>query len=381
MKLLALLCVGVVATPCLWDSDTLDDELRGLPDAFDLVVGRWHRHSDAYYQQRVERLAGRATLSLDEYDDLAVAFEHLDRRGEAIDVMRRKGDALAAQPDRDHQYRYHANLGTFLAHAGDFDAALVELRQAIAINPDAHFGREQFQIDVIEYVAAARKDPGLWSRRSALTHAGYAMSQPIYSLLLHGDAPDEEDVGRPEPSHDLDFEAAYRGIGGMLRFGGREGAELYRDLAELFAGEGHLNLAWWALQRAIERGHPAAERLREMTANVERHWRKADAWNTDSRHGIPTPADFRRHRDAADRWLQVFQTREAAAIARGEDVNADATLRALLAATDEEVPRPTVPWSFSRADWRIGALGVAAIGLLVLVVDRHRRQRSAAAAA
>jgi len=32
-----LLAVSAMA-PCLWDSDTLDTELRGLPEAFDLVA-------------------------------------------------------------------------------------------------------------------------------------------------------------------------------------------------------------------------------------------------------------------------------------------------------------------------------------------------------
>lgn len=51
-SLLAIAMFGLAMTPCIWDSDTLDTELRGLPDAFDLIVGRWHRHSDAYYEQQ-----------------------------------------------------------------------------------------------------------------------------------------------------------------------------------------------------------------------------------------------------------------------------------------------------------------------------------------
>lgn len=39
--------LALPAAPCLWESDTFNTELRGLPDAFDLVVGRWHRHGDA----------------------------------------------------------------------------------------------------------------------------------------------------------------------------------------------------------------------------------------------------------------------------------------------------------------------------------------------
>src|SRR5690606_14874135 len=133
-SLLAIAFAGLAMSPCLWDSDTLDTELRGLPDAFDLVIGRWHRHSEAYYEARVAKLASKTSMELADYDDLAVAYEHLQRRDDAIAVMAKKSEALAVTPDKEHQYRYHANLGTFYAHAGKFVAALVELRQAIAIN-------------------------------------------------------------------------------------------------------------------------------------------------------------------------------------------------------------------------------------------------------
>ena len=61
----------------------------------------------------------------------------------------------------------------------------------------------------------------------------------------------------------------------MLRFGGLEGPELYRSLAELFLAKQHLNLAWWALERAVERGHPAADLLRAGQRGIEKHWQEA----------------------------------------------------------------------------------------------------------
>ena len=58
-SLLAMATAGISMTPCIWASDTLDTELRGLPRSFDPIVGRWRRHSDAYYQERVARLADK----------------------------------------------------------------------------------------------------------------------------------------------------------------------------------------------------------------------------------------------------------------------------------------------------------------------------------
>ena len=94
----SLVAIGLVAaamTPCLWDSDTLDTELRGLPEAFDLVVGKWHRHSDRYYRERVTRLASASELDLTGYDDLAVAYERLGERDAAVEVMAQKARTLS----------------------------------------------------------------------------------------------------------------------------------------------------------------------------------------------------------------------------------------------------------------------------------------------
>lgn len=374
---LLLACVSA-ATPCLWDSDTLDTELRGLPDAFDMVTGRWHRHGDAYYRQRVERLAAKRELTLAEHDDLAVAYEHLGDREHAIAVMHRKAKALAVTPDADHEYRRLANLGTFYAHQGYYDAALVELKQAVALNPKAHFGRERFQIELIEYVAAAQREPARWSEQTFLMHAGYHDWYQFRSWLVDSDEEGQPVFARAHGERDLDEAAAYEAIGGMLRWGGREGPELYRTLGELFLMRGDLNLAWWALHRAIDRGHPAAARLRVCMSYIEEHWRGARRADHDTGVRAPTPAEYAAIRANADRWLATFQDLEAQAIERGEVVGSDAVLAALLAEADRRVPRPSLP-----RDWTTTELGLAAVALLLVLgaLQRWRHGRSGRGAA
>lgn len=315
--------------PCLWDSDTLDTELRGLPDAFDLIVGRWHRHSDAYYLDRIASLEGKADKALADYDDLAVACEHLGRRDRAIEWMAEKAVALAEAPDEEHQYRYHANLGTFHAHRGEYDDALRELRKAVAINPDAHFGRELFQIELIEYVAAAKRDPTVWTTRSGLRHAGYYMSFAIGGGAISTDPKTYREYPGWRGKRLLDWDKAYKALAGMLRFGGLEGAELYRGLAELYLVKEHLNLAWWAYGRAIERGHPAKESLARVRKSIESHWNEARRHNRTG-HVNPTDDDYRNKRREADEWLARFRKAEAAAIERGDDVRSDGALQKLL---------------------------------------------------
>ncbi|MHC4923825.1 MAG: tetratricopeptide repeat protein, partial [Planctomycetota bacterium] len=174
--LLAVLLIAPTAWSCIWDKDTLDDERRGVPEGYRLVVtDRWHRHGEAYYRKRIETLPAHLEKNpgdLGAYDDLAVAHERFGDQDSAIEVMDRKAVQLEKTPDKDHLYRMHANRGTFHAHAGRFDEALKELDKAIEINPDAHFGREIYQVLAIRYVAAAKKDPSLWSKRNLLSWNG-----------------------------------------------------------------------------------------------------------------------------------------------------------------------------------------------------------------
>lgn len=373
-SLLAIALFGVAVTPCLWDSDTLDTELRGLPDSFDLVVGRWHRHSDAYYQLRITKLGDQQELTLAQFDDLAVAYERLKQRDKAIEVMARKADALAKTPDKEHQYRYHANLGTFYAHSGKFDEALRELRAAVEINPKAHFGRELFQIELIEYVAAARKDPEIWKRRSFLRDARYRMSMHVGAGGLRGMEYDQEKFNRDwGGTRSLDWDIAHKAVAGMLRFGGLEGAELYRALGELYLAKEHLNLAWWSFGRAVERGHPATDTMRAVQRSIEKHWDEARPHNKTG-HVNPTQDDYKKQRAEADLWLAAFQEAEAAAIERGEDVSSAKVLGSLLDIANGNVP-PTPKPAASMMTWRSVTLLSAAcmFGLLILMRARSSR--------
>ena len=55
------------------------------------------------------------------------------------------------------RYETAANLGTFYFHAGKLAEGLPHIDRALAINPDAHFGRERVQKRLVEYVVARNK--------------------------------------------------------------------------------------------------------------------------------------------------------------------------------------------------------------------------------
>jgi hypothetical protein len=108
-------------------------------------------------------------------DDLGAGLDHLGEHDEAVRVLR---DKLAKQTERGVTgrglYTTYANLGTFLIH-GNFRAATASgeaakerlreglgfIRKAIEVNPEAHFGREQWQAAAVEFLLAVIERPAL----------------------------------------------------------------------------------------------------------------------------------------------------------------------------------------------------------------------------
>ncbi len=165
-----LLAPGAIA--CLWDYDTLAAEARGRPGVAEVLVGWIDRWPDEVYEVRLQRREAALAADpsdLEAYDDAGVACDRLGRHDEAIAWMSSKRAALDAlnEPDAEHEYRYHANLGTFHVHRwiasgaersamADVDEARGRIAQAIEINPEAHFGREVVQLRLIEMLLEGR---------------------------------------------------------------------------------------------------------------------------------------------------------------------------------------------------------------------------------
>ncbi|MBL4590744.1 MAG: hypothetical protein JKY96_02165 [Phycisphaerales bacterium] len=159
------------ANACLWDRDTLAMEAKDFPGITEIITGRFDRFPPLYYEMRLDRVATEVESdpnNLDLYDDAAVACDRLGRSDEAIEWMTKKRAMLdsltpTGGDHADHEYRYLANLGTFHIHrwlkngANREDMADVQrsrelIAAAIELNPDAHFGRERYQLLAIEWI-------------------------------------------------------------------------------------------------------------------------------------------------------------------------------------------------------------------------------------
>lgn len=228
----ALVCsvLAVTAHACLWDRDTLAAEARGLPGITEIITGRFDRFPPLFYEMRLERVVGELAADADNlelYDDAGVACDRLGRSVEAIGWMERKlgvMDRLEAEgvDVGEHRYRYLANLGTFHIHrwlksgADREDMADVErsrelIATAIELNPEAHFGRERYQLLAIEWIldpptadgvgnSFLHKVPGYFryergSRNNKLAELGFPdAAQGISGLIVLGSAWESTDV-------------------------------------------------------------------------------------------------------------------------------------------------------------------------------------------
>jgi len=151
-----------------------------LPEVVAVLTGRFERNPPLFYEMRLDRVTAHLQSHPDDlaaYDDAGVACDRLGRGDEAIAWMEKKRVQLdrlnGSRPEvTDHLYRYHANLGTFLAHRwvrqgsdrsqiDQVKKARDEIAKALEINPNAHFGREKYQLQALGWIVDPPKAAGL----------------------------------------------------------------------------------------------------------------------------------------------------------------------------------------------------------------------------
>jgi len=277
----------------------------------DVIHERFPRHGEAYYQERNRRaretLAARkgppdeAAFAL--MDDLGAGFDFLKQDDEAVSLLREKLRQQEAAGLKERQlYTSYANLGTFLIHgsaraglAGDPAArermreGLEFLRKAIVVNPEAHFGREVWQVAAVVFLLAASEDPTLLLRYDMIGDrldedldpssarsftAMYGMMQNDQHVADYVQGEDDShrakwgqwlreqnitpvgaEPGRKEAvpftCHDpVPFDEPTLGIIGRWRLGGGASPQFALALGEIMLRVGQRYIAWCAYERA-----------------------------------------------------------------------------------------------------------------------------------
>lgn len=271
MKMLAvaaLLCLASPCFACLWDYDTLAQEAAGMPDIKAVIAGGFPRNPPLYYEMRLERvtkLLEESPDDLDAYDAAGVACDRLGRHDEAIEWMARKQAAMerigydpAAHKQPNHYCRYLANLGTFHAHrwfsqgANREDMADMErgrelIAKAIEQNPDAHFGREKYQLMAMEWVIALDPDNAPATNEERLKRQTFLGISPTEYRVV-------DSARSVLAEHDL--ADALEGISGLIMLGNAwESIDAYKALALALALDGRNLVAQLANARAWELGN------------------------------------------------------------------------------------------------------------------------------
>jgi hypothetical protein len=141
------------------------------------------------------------------------------RSGKALEWMAKKRELLAEyQPNilppwfRDGWYRYYANTGTFRVHKwlhdgadrkriAEVEQARAEIAKAIAIKPDAHFGRETYQLQAMDWIIADGYQKGYSGEKRQVSleafikpKPGQPLEQGLAGLVVLGNAWESPDV-------------------------------------------------------------------------------------------------------------------------------------------------------------------------------------------
>jgi tetratricopeptide (TPR) repeat protein len=303
----ALMFIPVLA--CLWDYDTLAMERQRFPETLELITGKFLRHSPEFYHWRIadrEKKLQTDPENLAYYDDLAVAYDKVGDHAKAIETI------LIKEKRNPGIYETYANLGTFYFHSGQFVKGLEYIDKAIAINPDAHFGREIYQKLLVKYVTSKMKDGSIplpLGDDKPLQRPGFVE----YLYTAHGMFPKEID-------------AATKGILGMMKFGNHASPILLEALGDLLLMDRERTLDD-AKQLAARAYLKASIECKDPSEKAAYERRAKSALNGQTPHGGrhtdlsigSVYAEFRPELAEAEKWYVAVRNDELAWIENGEN--------------------------------------------------------------
>jgi tetratricopeptide (TPR) repeat protein len=315
LPLLAL--SAATAWACLWDTDTLQMERMRFPGVLEIITGKFVRHSRAFYDWRItDRQKKLATRPDDPalVDDLAVAYAKLGRPEEGIPLLER---VLKQHPDR---YETLSNLGTLLFFAGRLDESKATIRRALDINPNAHFGRERYQLLLTEYLQQSEIDSAgvmCSKERSGFDGQGFAaaINGAINGRVI---LQDEE----------RSIHAATKGVLGMMHFADYQSPILLEALGDLLmVGRPDENMTQLAARAYLRAAHTsnnpsAAAKFRQLAGEAIR-------MHLDFQYRDPAAAlaqlEHKLNRELADaaQWYAAIEANEKRWIAEGRDVDSE----------------------------------------------------------
>ncbi|NVB43134.1 hypothetical protein G6O69_38685 [Pseudenhygromyxa sp. WMMC2535] len=314
-------CVALVllspakAAACLWDQETYAAEAEALPCVVDALVGAYIKHTDAYYEKRIEAAdAGLAVAPkwLGGFDMKAVALIHLGRLDEAREVLERRA---AIDPDG---YATHANLGTLYTFTGEYARALEHIDRALELEPQAHFGRERIHRQLVEFLASLEAGEDVGER-------------DFLGLELSDEQRYEGSVAAYEAAG-LDDSVIDALVAMIAVYGAESISHIHYALANALALRGERRLAHSAYERAAELRHPLRAKFSPWREALEQRFiSERYGPKPKLREGCYLPLDkyFAALRRRAGKYRKAYARWEEKAVADGLPVWTRAGLDAI----------------------------------------------------
>ena len=293
------------------------------------------------------------------HDDLAVAYQKTGKTDKAIEVM------LAKETIKPGVYETYSNLGTFYILKGEFAKGLPYIDKALAINPDAHFGREKYQKWLVEYAMTRKGFP----MRDTERFSGGGFAQYL--------------AGRGGALTLEQLQSAVKGVSGMIRFADYDNPLLLEALGDLLeAGQmevnaSHLAARCYLLASYRMNDETAKAGYRELADNTLEHTgivaNDGEEVGGPGRRAIDfLERDLKLESADADAWYANLKAKEVAWIQDGANVEEhfDRLYR-----EEPVIDLPTSPaprwWHFEPWQWMLIGVGfLMAAGLVTWGVKR-----------
>jgi hypothetical protein len=314
-SLLVLLFPAAVLA-CIWDSETLKQERARFPSTLELITGKFLRHSKEFYEWRIkdrqEKLESDPK-NVAYYDDIAVGYQKIGQHEKAIETI------LAKEEIQPGLYETYSNLGTFHILAGDFEKGLPYIDKALAINPDAHFGREKYQKWLVEYALTRMNNGRLTFPMQPVDAEGkYQSLGDDFSEFL------ATKLGVSELS-EQQVAKAIQAILGMMRFANHDNPLLLEALGDLLVTQRPFdaarNLAARAyLHASYVSADPNSKEAYRLLARGSLATQTSSAFSHDSIPFSDIEANFKKELQDADQWYAALKERELEWIRQGKDV-------------------------------------------------------------
>ena len=319
-----VLALPSAASACIWDSDTLKEELDARGDYLRVITGETIRHAPGYYKARlveVEAELAENPESLEARYDAAVAWMQLGAFKKAHEHL---DQAEALAPGR---YKGLSNRAVLLEREGRFEDALALWGQVLDTNPGAHFRAGWLHPKLVAWrMQRAVKGPpekDLFGKPyNASPYSGSRVSREARTYI--------ESRGLEWNRDEYD---AIGTVASMVR-ANPESPEMMFQLGRVLHDEMDLNFALWAYGKALRLEHPRPKIIRGLIAKIFEHWKETLSHKRTSLRLTSIDdalAALAPQFDAADAYTAAYMAEEVRMIeAEGAFPTADA-IRAALA--------------------------------------------------